>query len=185
MGTLEELKAYKIGFMGLAIGNHAFSFDIGRDFFACFAHSEIQHGDVHLDLRMEKEENMLVFDFSFRGWLEVACDRCLDHYREYLDFDRQMYFKFGDAHAEQTEDIILIPHTESEVDVSQYVYEFLHLALPLRRVHPDDAAGQSGCDPDMLARVRAHAADQSGQGTEPLADSAFEALKSLRDRKNN
>ncbi len=183
---MEELKAYKIEFMGLSSGNHQFSFDIGSVFFDCFAHSEIHHGDIHLDLRLEKEENMLVFDFDFNGWIEVVCDRCLDAYREEVAFERRIYFKFGDEHTEQTEDIIVIPHEQSQVDISQYVYEFLHLVLPLRRVHPDDDQGRSGCDPDMLARVEAYNTGGAHQYTEkPLEGAPFEALKSLRFKKNN
>ncbi len=186
MGVLEELKAYKIEFMGLSNGNHTFSFDIGRVFFDCFAHSEIRHGDVHLDLQMEKEENMLVFFFDFDGWVEVTCDRCLDVYHEPVDFERRIYFKFGEDYAEQTDDIIVIPKTESQINVSHYVYEFLHLVLPLRRVHPDDPEGHSGCDPDMLARVQEHAAEKSQPyGDKPLEGAPFEALKSIRFKKNN
>ncbi len=183
---MEELKAYKIEFMGLSNGNHSFSFDIGDVFFDCFAQSEIRHGDVHLDLQMEKEENMLVFSFDFGGWVELTCDRCLELYREPVGFERRMYFKFGDEHAEQSEDIVVIPHSETQLDMSHYVYEFLHLVLPLRRVHPDDAHGKSGCDPDMLARVKAHSPDKPHSGTDkPLEGEPFEALKSLRFKQNN
>ncbi len=185
-GILEELKAYKIEFMGLPNGKHTFSFDIGSEFFDCFAHSEIRHGDVHLDLHMEKEENMLVFDFNFHGWVEVSCDRCLDMYREPVDFERRIYIKFGEDHSEQADDIIVIPHTETYVDISHYVYEFLHLVLPLRRVHPDDSQGRSGCDPDMLARVKAHSAGNTDPSADkPLEGAPFEALKSLRFKKSN
>ena len=31
---------------------------------------------------------------------------------------------------------------EHELDIKQYLYEFIHLALPIQRVHPEDKDGQ-------------------------------------------
>jgi len=183
---LEALKQYKIGFTGLANGRHHFPFDIGPAFFDCFDHSEIERASVHLDLNLDKESNMLVFDFVFSGWIELVCGRCLGCYHEPVDHQQRIYVKFGDDFKEQSEDVLVIPHTESHFDTAQYVFEFLHLMLPLRRVHPDDEAGASGCDQVMLKRVKEHTpghrrADSAG----PNRESPFEALKSLRFDKDN
>jgi len=37
--------------------------------------------------------------------------------------------------------------------LQQHIYEFIHLALPIRRVHPDDKKGNSTCDPIMLKKL--------------------------------
>ena len=42
--------------------------------------------------------------------------------------------------------------SETEIDLSQYIYESICLSLPYQRVHPVGSDGKSGCDPDMLAR---------------------------------
>lgn len=178
---MDALQPYKIGFTGLSKGHHRFAFDVGPDFFGCFQQSEIDQAGVYLDLHMEKQENMLVFDFSFSGWVGLECNRCLEEYREPVDHDKRLYVKFGDDHAEQTEDIVVIPRTDSHVDLAQYVYEFIHLALPLQRVHPADATGYSECNAEMLEQLRKlrPGEDKDGQKSGP-ADSPFDVLRNIR-----
>ena len=40
-----------------------------------------------------------------------------------------------------------------ELDLQQHLYEFIHLALPIKRVHPGDKNGKSTCDPVMLKKL--------------------------------
>jgi len=49
--------------------------------------------------------------------------------------------------------VVVIPETEYTFDLAPYLYEFIHLALPVRLIHPDDENGNSTCDPDMLRRL--------------------------------
>ncbi len=182
---MDALTPYKIGFKGLSNGNHHFSFVIGPEFFDCFDQSEIDKAGIHLNLNMEKENSMLVFDFLFSGWIELVCGRCLESYREPVNDQQRIYVKFGEDFIEQSEDVVVIPHSESHIDVTQFVYEFLHLVLPLRRVHPDDESGEFGCDRYMLKRVKEHAPGHRSDSAEPLSGSPFEALKKLRFNNDN
>ncbi len=178
---MDTLQPYKIGFTGLSKGHHRYVFDIGSDFFGCFDKSELHQANVHLELHMEKEENMLVFDFVFSGWVELECNRCLEGYREMVDHSKRLFVKFGDDHSEQTEEIVVIPQTDSHFDIAHYIYEFLHLVLPLRRVHPVDATGYSECNTDMLEQVRRHQPGHKKASQEgPSGESPFDVLKGIR-----
>lgn len=179
---MEALKPYRIGFSGLSNGNHKFSFGIGPSFFDCFEHSEISQGDINLNLELLKEDNMLVFDFWFSGWIELFCDRCLEAYHDRFNYREKLFVKFGESYYEQSEDVVVIPSTDSHFDIAQYVYEYIHLGLPLKKVHPDDAHGNSGCDRDMLERVRRLS---PGSDAEPLEGSPFDVLKNLDFNKDN
>jgi len=183
---MDALQSYKIGFTGLTNGKHQFSFEIGADFFDCFEQSEIHHGKVFLDLDLDKEDNMLVFGFAFTGWVELLCDRCLDNYREPVDQQHRIYVKFGDVYSEPGEEVVVIPHGDSSFDVSHYAYEFLHLGLPMRRIHHDLENGSSGCDQDMLRRAEALSPGSKPSGHKEMpGNSPFEALKQLRFNKKN
>ncbi len=184
---MDALHEYRIGHKGLAIGNHRFSFDVGQTFFDNFEQSEIQKCDVHLDLLMEKDANMLVFSFSFTGYVMLDCDRCLEHYKQYVDQEQRLIVKFGEAHREQSEDIVIIPFGDSHFDVAQYVFEYLHLALPIQRAHPVSESGESACDKDMLEKVKKFKSEGSRTGLADHADSStWDALKSLQfDKKKD
>ncbi len=185
---MDALHEYKIGFNGLAIGNHYFSFEVRQPFFDCFEQSEIGESDVHLDLSLEKDVNMLVFDFAFTGWVMLNCDRCLDQYKQYVDQEQRIIVKFGDEYREQSEDIVIIPFGDTHFDVSQYIFEYLHLALPIQRAHPINKEGKSECDQEMLENVRKLGAEHSKSGLADHADSStWDVLKSLKfdNKKDN
>ena len=178
---MDPLHSYKIGFRGLSLGNHQFLFDIDKDFFGCFEQSEISECVVRLDLRLEKETNMLVFDFVFSGWVGLDCNRCLERYRQPVDQTQRLFVKFGDGYAEQSDDVIVIPHGESHFDIAQLVYEFLHLGLPIRRAHPIDEHGNSECNRDMIENMKKHMPGSKGSGEDKsTASSTWDALKSLQ-----
>ena len=47
-----------------------------------------------------------------------------------------MVVKFGEEYNDDNEDILIVPHGEYEINVAQYIYELIILAVPAKRVHP-------------------------------------------------
>ena len=70
--------------------------------------------------------------------------------------ENRLLIKFGKDRDDSDPDIITIPADEHELDIKQYLYEFIHLALPIQRVHPEDKTGKSSCNPDMLQKLNQH-----------------------------
>lgn len=175
---MDPLKQYKIPFTGLAIGKHAYALDADAGFFACFPESELALGQIRVDLLLEKRENMLVLDFRLQGHVEVACDRCLEAYKQEVSAQKRLYIKFGEHFDEQSEDMIVIPETETSVDCSHFIYEFIHLSLPLRQVHPDLPGNKPGCGPEAIERLNRYLSGD--RKPDPDGASTWEALKTLR-----
>lgn len=173
---MNPLKQYRIGFVGLAEGMHRFSFDLGTDFFLQKGELAFEQGQVTLQLELEKTSNMLILAFDFQGEVHLVCDRCLEHYPYTVDLQKRILIKFGDAYAEQSDEIVVIPATESHIDISQFVYEFLHLGLPVRRVHSDLSDGSPGCNPDVIRKLNEYLNKKSTDSEQ----SPWTVLKSLR-----
>ena len=55
--------------------------------------------------------------------------------------------KFSDDIRDYDGEVMWISPADGEVELAQYIYESIVLAMPYRRVHPDGE-----CNPDMLAR---------------------------------
>lgn len=176
---MNPLKQYKIGFVGLSNGVHDFHFDIGPDFFAGFDVPAFEEGSVQLVVSLEKSQTMLAFDFRFSGVITLACDRCLETYSHEFTLQKHLLVKFGTQYTEQSDEIIIIPATESHFDVSQFVYEFLHLGLPYRKVHPDGDDGKPGCDPDIIQKLDMLSGKKPVKHDNPGDDSPWDALKSI------
>ena len=147
---------YVLLFKSLPVGNHLYDWTIDGSFFASFEMSEINNASINVGLTLVKHTRFLELNFVFNGWAEVNCDRCLDPVKIDIASDTRMFVSFGEdaGHSGSDEhDVIVLPYDEDRLDVAQYLYEYAHLSLPLRRVHPDDDHGQSGCNAEMISKL--------------------------------
>jgi uncharacterized metal-binding protein YceD (DUF177 family) len=147
---VNRLREYHIQFVGLEPGNHLFEFEVNETFFEHFEFSQIQHGNVHVTVNLNKLERMMSFNISIDGEVLVTCDRCTNEFTMPVSDSQQLIVKLGTEFMEESEDVVIIPETEYKFDLSTYIYEFIHLSLPARIIHPDDENGNSTCDPEML-----------------------------------
>lgn len=173
---MNYMKQFMISFSGLSLGKHDYEFEVENAFFESLEFSEIKKGNVHVDMTLEKHTVMLVLNFSFSGDVTVTCDRCADEFEIPVSGDNRLIIKFGSTPMEESEDIIVISEGEHEIDVSQFIYEYIILALPLQRIHPDDEEGNSLCDPEVLKKLEEISVKQSS-GTDPRWD----ALRGLNE----
>lgn len=150
---MDYLKQFVIPFSGLELGKHQFDFALGDKFFESIEYSEISRGDLQVGLNLEKQEQMLIFQFNIKGYVRVECDRCLDDLDIELDDAEQLIVKFGNDFHEESEDVIVIPQSEHQFDISHYLYEFILLSMPVQRIHPDDEDGCSTCNPEFLQKL--------------------------------
>jgi len=172
---VETQDDFIIPFKGLALGEHSFHYEIDAAFFAELDYAELQNAEVSVDLQLERQERMLILDFDIRGSIEVECDRCLEPFPFPVEGQRQLIIQFGDHYEEEDDDIIVIPSEDHQIDVTPHLYDYLLLMLPIKRVHPEDAQGRSGCNPDMLRKLERH-------GDPPGYDSRWDALNDLKKK---
>lgn len=171
------MKTYLLAFAGLKNGEHHFDYQIDETFFEDFPESEIRRADIHVHLTLEKQENMLILSFQIDGFATVVCGRCLDEFPFPIEKQETLIVKFGQDYEEPSDDVIVVPSTEHAIDLHQHIYEYIMLAFPIRLIHPDNADGTSGCDPEMIERLESMKKNRA-------ADPRWEALTQLkRDNK--
>ena len=171
---MEQQDDFVIPFRGLALEVHRFHYEIDGSFFEELDFSELQGADVIVDLDLDRQERMIVLDFDIRGTVDVTCDRCLELFPLPVDNRWQLIIKFGETYEEEDDDVIVIPHEQHQIDVTQYIYEYITLMVPIRKVHPDDEDGYSTCKPEMLRILEQH----SDHGN---TDQRWDALRRLKD----
>lgn len=171
---MDYLKQFLIPFSGLKIGNHAFDFEIDPSFFEKFETSEIHSGSVQVHLDMEKQDRMLILDFNISGTVALPCDRCGEPLYLAINGTEKLFVKRDDRYEEESEDVQIIPETDNVLDISSFIYEYIHLLLPARRIHPDDEKGDSRCDPEILKKLK-----ELSENHTP--DPRWEILQKLRD----
>ena len=147
---LKKLKDFFIAYKGLSIGVHKYDFDINDKFFEEIEYSEFSKGSLIVGLSLEKQERMIILHFSIKGNVVVQCDRCLEEMDYPVDVEETLYVKFGDNKDEETDEILILPETEYQLDISRLINEYITLAMPIRHVHGDDENGVSLCNVEAL-----------------------------------
>jgi uncharacterized metal-binding protein YceD (DUF177 family) len=166
---------YVINFGSLSPGEHEFEFEVKDSFFQRFDSSVVQRGNIDVLIVVEKKEQMLLFDFTMEGTVIVQCDRCLEDLELDIEGYNELIVKMGDENEELSENVIVISSKDYEIDVSQYIYEFITLIIPMRNVHDEEENGQA-CDPEILKEMEKHITNES---PETPTDPRWDSLKNI------
>ena len=150
---MKKLKDFFIPYKGLSIGIHKYTFDINDKFFEEIEYSEFSKGRLMAYLILEKQERMLTLNFEIKGYIIVQCDRCLEEMDYPVDIEETLFVKFGESKDEKTDEILVLPDTEYQLDLSRLINEYITLAMPIRRVHGNDEHGISLCNVEALKRL--------------------------------
>jgi len=166
---------YTLAFHGLKPGAHQFDYHVGAKFFEVAEDSEISDGAISVTVKMVKEERMMDLHFTLAGHVVVRCDRCADPLDIDVAGEERLIIKLGDRFEEETDEVQIIPESLHQLDLAPFIYEYIHLLLPARKVHPDDEQGVSTCNPAILDKLR----ELTGH---PAADPRWDALKKLKEQ---
>ena len=173
---------YVIPFKGLKVGNHNFNFEVNDEFFEKFEESEIKEGKFSVTVDIDKRATHLDLLIKITGTALINCDRCLEIFPYRISCENRLIAKLEEEDSGNgNADIIYYSADEYELDLGQHLYEFIHLALPIRRVHPVDKNGKAGCNPEMIKKLNELLIyDDKENDTDPVWD----GLKKLINNKN-
>jgi len=127
---------YVISFRGLKEGKHQFEYKIDNKFFEVYQYEDILDADVIVRLEFIKKSTLLEIDFDIKGVVKLACDVTNELYQQPIDGNYNLTVKFGDEYNDENENILIISHDAYELDISQFIFEIIVLALPTKRIHP-------------------------------------------------
>lgn len=154
-------------------GRHEIDFEIDNRFFEDFEGSEVNEGNLTVQVVIEKRSTHADLTISISGTVRICCDRCLEMFSYGINSKNRLIVKYGDKDEEFDPDILYLPQGENVLEMQQHFYDFVLLALPIRRIHPDDSKGNSTCDPEMLKKIENLRSEES----EP--DPRWDELKKL------
>lgn len=170
---MDHRKLCVVSFGGLKIGNHRYEFEIDDKFFEELDYSEIRQGKLNIEMLLDKQSQMLHLVFNIKGFVEVTCDRCLGLFSIPVEGSNVLYVKFGKVYSEESHELVVIPETQTHIDVMHYIYEFITLLVPYKHVHPGDENSASGCDPEVIRKLK-----ELSSGHKP--DARWDDLKKIQ-----
>jgi len=173
-------KGYSIPFSGLKQGKHKFDYTIDNTFFESFEYNEFNNVAINVAVELNKMSTMLELEMKANGIVNVNCDVSSEPYDQDISSELELVVKFGDEFNDENEEILIIPHGEHQVNIAQYIYEMLVLAVPSKRLHPGvlDGTLQSKAV-DKLNELQPREEKENKEDTDPRWD----ALKKLKTDK--
>ncbi len=173
---MENKNAFIIPVNGLALGTYSFRYEINDDFFADRDYSEVQQGRIDVQVDVDRGELRLVLHFDLEGTVRVACDRCADVFDLPIAAEQEFFLKLGSEAKEEADNVIVLPVDQQEFDLSDLIYEYIILAMPMQRVHPEGR-----CNEEMLQYLTEH---EGREEEETETDPRWSALKNIKIEDN-
>tara|TARA_R110002050_G_scaffold243115_1_gene379476 strand:+ start:2328 stop:2867 length:540 start_codon:yes stop_codon:yes gene_type:complete len=143
---MKPLKEFTIPFVGLKVGKHQFEYEIKETFFEYFEYEDFNNVDIKVDLVLDKKATLLELHFKISGFVNINCDLTNEPYNQTIENEFDLVVNFGDEYNDENIDILIIPHGTYEINIQQYVYELIVLAVPIKRVHPGVEDGTLNSD---------------------------------------
>jgi len=173
---MEKSDAFKVRFSGLKFGKHNFEFVVDNSFFEKLEYAQILQGEVQILLELVKKPTHIELNFELKGWVNGNCDRCTVAYQQPVVGAYKMYVKFGDDFEELDDNLIIVPQETFELDVSHYIYEFIELSIPLKKVPCKESGDTTICNQEVLQVL------ESSISEEKKSNPMWNALSKIKDK---
>jgi uncharacterized protein len=177
---MKDLRQFDVDIVALRDDRaYELEYQIGDVFFSFFETDLVQRGQCTARVELTKGTSMLTAKFHISGNIELLCDRSLDPFAYPIQVNHTLYFKFSDLEGDDTDDVIMIARTTSTLNLGKYLYEFVGLEVPMKKLHP---RYQTEPDEDDALVY------SSTTGAEPETDAALsleDSLRQLQDKYKN
>jgi uncharacterized metal-binding protein YceD (DUF177 family) len=120
------LQPFVVNLTSLAPGKNRFEWHAGAEFFEAFGNADILDADLEVTAEVVSHGLTAEVACGIAGSVTVACDRCLE------DLVIPVETSFEENYTPEG----------GELDLSQDVYDFACISLPLQRVHPEGECNQ-------------------------------------------
>ncbi len=170
---------FLIPFIGLKLGKHQFDFQINKAFFDNFDYHEYENCDIKVTVILDKKSTILELSFKHKGTVYVPCDLTNEMFNLPIKGKINLVVQFGENFNNDNEELLILPHGEFQIDVSQYIYEMIVLSVPLKRIHPGIKDGTLKTETlDKLTELSVKKAKKEVQQEENI-DPRWDKLKQL------
>lgn len=133
---MKELSKYNIDIYGLEDKQYDYDMESGDAFFEELDQDLIEHGHFKTHVILNKSATMIQLRFLTEGSVTLTCDRSLEPFEEPVHSDEKIILKFGDHNEELTEEIEIINRNTNRINVAKYIFDFIALSLPVKKIHP-------------------------------------------------
>ncbi|CAN1542680.1 COG1399 Predicted metal-binding, possibly nucleic acid-binding protein [Flavobacteriaceae bacterium] len=178
---MKKLNEFLIPFIGLKLGKHQFEYQINKAFFESFDYDEFESADIKVSVVFDKKSTMLELNFKHKGTIHVPCDLTNEMFDFPIKGNLKVIVQFGEEYNDDNDELLILPHGEHEINISQIIYEMIALSIPFRKVHPGVKDGT--LDSEALRKLNElrveEVKEEENNNTEDNIDPRWDKLKQL------
>ena len=177
---MKKLNEFLIPFIGLKLGKHQFEYQINKAFFESFDYDEFESADIKVSVVFDKKNTMLELNFKHKGTIHVPCDLTNEMFDFPIKGKLKVIVQFGEEYNDDNDELLILPHGEHEINISQIIYEMIALSIPFRKVHPGIKDGTLDSEAlRKLNELRVEEIKEDNNNTEDNIDPRWDKLKQL------
>ena len=169
MGKFSE---FKVQLKTLSEGTHEYEYHLDKQFFVNMESADIHDADVDVKLTVLAKHGVYEMTFNVNGTITLLCDRCLDDLITPVETSYHVTVKYGDSYRDEADDLLIIPESDSGLNVSYIIYDTVALTIPMKHVHP-----LGKCNRAMSAMLRKHRAHAPGDEDAELEDQLIDEME--------
>lgn len=176
------LREYEVDIFSLKNKEYQFSFVCTADFFSKFESSLVNEGEVEVNLRLQKSETMLQLFFVLKGILNLTCDISLEPFSFSLETENKLILKFGEEIEVVDENFEIIPFHTTSINVAQYIYEFISVAIPYKKLHPKFQEDTVESEEELILFYSSQTENEEDTSKTLEEDNQWKLLESLKEK---
>lgn len=192
---MKEERLYNIDIVSLRNGKHDFEYLIDDRFFSVLEDTLVEKGALKVKVELQKSENMIVLQFDIKGEITLECDRSLEEFQFPINTQNRLIFKFGEEFKEMSDELIVLANGTATINLLQYIYEFIAVQVPYKKLHPRFESNDSDEDELIYGEIHDYFEDEEDVENEETdiqedetpsepVDPRFAALLKLKNNNN-
>ena len=130
---MHHLKAFEVD---ITPPEATLTYELDDTFFELFEESLVEKGQLKVTLQVHRARSNVHLSFHIIGTIVLICDRSLATFDYPIELDRKIKLTFGHKKVELAADLYMIEQHTTRLNVAQHLYDFISLAVPMKRLHP-------------------------------------------------
>jgi len=111
-------------------------YELNTDFWKLFEDSLVEKGKLTAIVSINRSAGSFQLLFNIQGDVTLVCDRSLEVFDYPIQVEKKVDFKWGHEYKELDVDSYMIEAHLSTLNIAQHLYDFVNLAIPMKKVHP-------------------------------------------------
>lgn len=170
-------KNYNINIYGLKRGAHSFDFEFNDALFSIDEFSMVEKGRGVCKVELERTETFITMIFKIEGSVGLVCDRSLEPFDFPINLENKLILKYGEEFDDSDDEMWIIPDTTQIFNVERNIFEFINVAIPMKRLHPDLEEDDSD---EITLVYSSEEAEEPLEQKDEIVDPRWAALKNLK-----